>query len=381
MKIALVRGTFLAEYECQIFYPLVKKHQITAFSSLYPYHDRFPFEVIKLPSPMDIPFGPFGRLKMPILNRLFIDAHWLIGLENRLSGYDIAHTADTFYHYSHQCIVARRRGNVKRVIATIYDNIPFNNEGIWGRKKFKKNVLENADRFIAISERSKQALIIEGVNEDKVSVVTQHIDTKRFVPGPQRDPKNKELTILFAGRIEFYKGVYDIVYSARRLLSDKKLSSFNLHFVFVGNGGEKNKLVELADRLGIADHVQFKSAKYDEMPEIYHEADIFVAPSRATRTYQEQFCTALLEAQASGLPIVTTCSGGIPENIGDAGLVVNPGDFYSISEAIKTFVLRPDLRRKFGLKARRRAMQKFDVSLGAEKTEKVYEMALSKHKG
>ncbi len=69
MKIALVRGAFLAQYETQIYYPLVKNYDITAFSSLHPYQEDYPFKLVKLPSPMDVDFGPLSRLKMPVLNR------------------------------------------------------------------------------------------------------------------------------------------------------------------------------------------------------------------------------------------------------------------------------------------------------------------------
>jgi len=53
-KIAIVRGKFLNKYEMQFFEPLVKNYDITAFGSYTPFHERFAFPVVKLPSPMDI---------------------------------------------------------------------------------------------------------------------------------------------------------------------------------------------------------------------------------------------------------------------------------------------------------------------------------------
>lgn len=377
MKIALVRGAFLAQYETQLYYPLVKRHEIIAFSSLRPYQEKYPFKLVKLPSPMDISFGPFSRLKMPVLNRLFIDAHWLVGLEDQLKGFDIAHCADTFYHFTHQCVVAKGQGKVNKVVATIFENIPFNNEGIWGRKKFKKEATEGIDHFIAISERSKASLLLEGVQEEKITVIGQRIDTSRFKPNQEHN-SNNNLTILFSGRLEFYKGIYEVIYSAKRLLSDRELSKYNLRFLLVGEGSQKSKLNVLINQLKINQHVQFKSVTYDQMPNIYHQADIFVAPSRATPTYQEQFSTVLLEAQASGLPIVTTGSGGIPENIESVGLIANPGDFYSISEALKKFILNPKMRKTYGEKARRHVVSKFDIEIGAGQVDLVYQKVMSK---
>ena len=216
---------------------------------------------------------------------------------------------------------------------------------------------------------------MEGVEENRVSVITQHIDTKRFTPGKVINQSNN-LTILFTGRLEFYKGVYEVIYSAKRLLSDPQLSRFNLRFVLVGDGTEKKKLLELVERLGISQSVEFQSVSYRHMPKIYHCADIFVAPARAIKTYQEQFCTTLLEAQASGLAIVTTACGGIRENVGDAALLAIQGDFYSVAAALKRFILFPKLRKTYGQKARQRATKRFDIGLGAKKLENVYKSVL-----
>ena len=375
MKIALIRGAFMNQYESQIYYPLLKKNEIVGFSSQQPIQEKFPFKLVKLPSPMDANFGLFSRLKMPILNRMFVDAHWLIGLEDQIRGFDIAHCADTFYHFSHQAIVAKRKGYVKRVVATVFENIPFNNEGILGRKKFKSDVLKETDHFVAIAERSKAALMVEGCPEDKITVITQHIDTKRFKP-TRKNYHKKKLTILYTGRIEFYKGLYEIIYAAKRLLEDHSLSSYDLEFLLVGDGTEKEKLKLLVNRLNITNSVKFLFLPYHKMEDVYDKADIFVAPSRATRTYQEQFCTALLEAQSAGLPIVTTYSGGIPENVGKNAIMANPGDFYSIAAGIKRFVVSPKLREHYGEMARENVVKNFDISIGAKKLEKMYEEVL-----
>ncbi len=374
MKVALIRGAFLNQYEAQLYYPLLKTHEITGFCSRNPIHDDFPFEVRKLLSPIDIQFGPLNKFKMPILNRLFIDAHWLIGLENSLVGFDIAHCADTFYHFTHQSVVAKRQGKVKKVVATIFENIPFNNESILGRKKFKQDAIRNIDHFIAISERSKATLIIEGADEDKITVIGQRIDISTFSPAVKRN-SNSTVKILFSGRLEFYKGIYEIIYAARKLLDDKQLKSYKLEFVFVGNGTQKMKMISLIEKLHLQEYVTIQSVEYEKMPAVYQTSDIFVAPSRATPTYQEQFSTVLLEAQASGLPIVTTYSGGIPENVEDAALMANPGDFYSIAESLKKLILNPNLRKYYGNRARKH-VKKYSVEKGAKEIEKIYEMVL-----
>jgi glycosyltransferase involved in cell wall biosynthesis len=130
-------------------------------------------------------------------------------------------------------------------------------------------------------------------------------------------------------------------------------------------------------RLGLSDITFHSAVSYEKMPNEYDRADIFIAPSKPTPTYDEQYCTALLEAQAAGLPIVTTRTGGIPENIGDAGILVKPGDVSAITKAVKSFILNPKKRLAYGKKARRRAETVHDIAIGARKLSDLYHHLLS----
>lgn len=374
MKIAIVRGKFLNKYEMQFFEPLAARFNITAFGSLTSYHDRFAFPVVKLPSPMDLPEFPY---KMSVLNRMFIDAQYLVGLENKLKGFDLVHTAETYFHYTQQCLNAKKKGYVKKVIATVLENIPFNNEGIWGRKAFKARARRELDHIIALTKKTKAALILEGADPKKITVISHFIDTNVFHPTRERNIHKKKLTMLFVGRLEWYKGVFDIVEAANKLLHDPALDGYLLTFLFVGSGSERRHLDTLIKTRGIERHFVFRNAPYDEMNALYNSADIFIAPSKPTPTYEEQYCTALLEAQACGLPIVTTRSGGIPENIGDAGIVVEPGDVAAIAEALKSFILNPKKRLLYAKKARQRAVTVHDARIGANKLAALYTSLLS----
>ncbi|MCX6793876.1 MAG: glycosyltransferase family 4 protein [Candidatus Gottesmanbacteria bacterium] len=380
MKVAVVRGKFLNKYEMQFFEPLAAHppageagFDITAFGSLTSFHDRFTFPVVKLPSPMDLPDFPY---KMPVLNRLFTDAHYLLGLEGRLKGFDLVHTAETYFHYTQQCLNAKKKGYVKKVIATVLENIPFNNEGIRGRREFKMRARAELDHIIALTNKTKAALLQEGADPKKITVISHFIDTKTFYPTKEarqrRAQTRKKLTILFSGRLEWYKGVFDIVEAANKLIHDPKLQQYLLAFVFVGNGSERQKLIDLIHTYGIERHFKFMHVTYNEMNAQYNSAEIFIAPSKPTLTYEEQYCTALLEAQACGLPIVTTRSGGIPENIGDAGILVEPADVSGIAQALKSYILSPKKRILYAARARQRAVQVHDAGIGAKKLAALY---------
>ena len=342
MKIAIVRGKYLNQYEMQSFEPLAKKHQLTGFSSLRPFHDKFSFPVVKLLSPMDLPDFPF---KMPVLNRLFIDAQLLFGLEEKLRGFDIAHSAETYFGFTQQCLNAKRRGYVKKVVATVWENIPFANEGILGRKNFKKRARQEIDHFICVSKGAKEALIFEGCNESKISVVPPGVDTERFKPLAKPRGRDKIITILFAGRLEEEKGVKELLEAYKQLIIDSELTI-------------KLKIAEKRD--------------YQDMPQAYREADIFVLPSKKTKTWQEQFGMVLVEAMASSLPIVATKSGAIPEVVGEAGILVEEGNAGELYKALKRVSEDKSLRIKLGKIGRERAKKYFDSQKTARAIEKIY---------
>lgn len=370
-RIAIIRGAFLNRYEMQFFEQLVDRYDITAFGSQKPFHDTFTFPVVKLPSPMDIPEIPY---KLPILNRLFTDAHYLWGLEDKLKGFDLVHTAETYFHYTQQALNARKKGYVKKVIATVLENIPFNNEGIRGRSEFKQRARTELDHMIALTEQTRQTMILEGADSRKITVISHFVDTKRFIPGERNN--DKKLVLLFCGRLEKYKGIYEFLYAAKSLLLDADLSDYKISFRMVGDGSEKQRILALERKLGITPFVEHKLVSYAAMPKEYAAADIYIAPSLPTETYQEQYNTTLLEAQAAGLPIVTTYCGGIPENVGEAAILVQPADVLSLKNAMKLLITDRNLREEFGKKARKRAETVHDACIGANKIQAVWERVL-----
>lgn len=192
MKIAVVRGDFLGGWEIPVFELWLKRHEVTIFTGKIPVNNVViplasptggsGFKVEKLFCPVDLNFGKVSRWKMGILNRLFIDAHVLFGLEEKLKGFDVVYTAETSYFFSLQCIWAKRQGCVKKVIVHCFENIPFNNEKIWGRKWLKQTVLREADGFIVPTEGARKVLILEGADEKKIFKLIPGVDLKHFKP-------------------------------------------------------------------------------------------------------------------------------------------------------------------------------------------------------
>lgn len=376
-KVAIVRGKFLNKFEMQSFEPLHNKFDITAFGSLTPFQDNFVFPTVKLPSPMDIPDVP---LKMPILNRLFVDAHYLYGLEERLKGFDIAHSAETYYRYTQQCLDAKRKGYVKKVVVTVLENIVFNNEGIWGRKTYKRRTRNDADMFIALTQKTKDVLLEEGTEEEKIVIIGSGINSQRFRPSKRLEKsflqKNKEIIILFVGRLEKYKGVYETVNAFNMLLLDDDIKEYRLKLHMVGDGSEKQALLELEKNLGIEKFVSHTTSSYDEIHTVYQDADIFVAPSYDTPTWTEQYGYMLLESQATGLPVITTDAGSISEVIGDGAWQIPQQSTEDLYKALKELILNPSEKLSLSQRARKRAVSFHDIKRKAEQIENVYNALL-----
>lgn len=357
MKIIIVRGAFLNPYELQNYYLLAEKFDITAISSKFPISSKIDLPLIKLWSPTDLPNFPF---KYPILNRLFVDAQKLFGLEKAIKGNDIVHVAETYFGYTHQAIMAKRRGLVRRVVSTVWEIIPFNNEGIGGRKEYKRQAYENVDHFLAVTEKAKEALIKEGVRSEKISVINMGVDIKKFKPSPPKK-ETKDINILCVARLAPEKGIEDLLEAFCRI----REKNSKIKLTFIGSGRLKKELTGYKN-------VFVKSLPYHQIQKEYQKADIFCLPSRETKTWAEQYGMCLIEAMASGLPIVTTSSGAIPEVVGEAAIISHHSNVKELKTNLEKLIYNEDLRHSLSQIARQRAVEKYDHRKVVRQIEEIY---------
>ena len=356
MKIAIVRGSYLNKYEMQNYEPLARKFDITGFSGLKPIHHNFKFPIKKLFSPVDLPNFPY---KMPILNRLcFSDAMYLFNLEKELKGFDIVHTRETYFHFTRQALNAKRKGYVKKVICTCSETIPFNNEGIWNRRNFKQRAIKEVDVFHCLTNRAKKCLVKEGCNLKKIIVFPYGVNLKKFKAVNQLSRLGGQTTIkiLFVGRLVKEKGIYDLLKAFVQLIKQKH----KIHLTIIGKGREKANIINLINNIGIDEFIEIKQVSYNKMPLEYQKADIFVLLSKPTKHWEEYFGMSIVEAMASGLPIISTKCGAIPEVINGCGLLVPPGDWKATYKVLLKLIRNKDLRKKYSFQTRKRAEKYFD---------------------
>jgi glycosyltransferase involved in cell wall biosynthesis len=372
MRIAIVRGLNLNKWELQSYEPLMQSHELVAFTDT-----RHKFDL----SSIEIPIR-----KLPY-NKELAGLYYLVGLEEELKGMDICFTSDTVYAYSYQAVKAKEKYGVKLVVH-VAENIPFNyeknpmNRGLKiFREQIRKEVREKADFFITLSTGAREALLMEGVSPSKVKVIPWGVDIGRFRPR-QKPPyevmkqfgvDEDEVVILYIGRLDWARGVYDALFAAKLLLNDRDMGGWRFKFLFVGAGEEKEGLKWLAKKLEISDWVRFHpSILYPEIHTLYDLSDIFILPSIPRRYLKEQFGLVLVEAMASGKPVVSTMCGAIPEVVGDAGILVQPNDFPSLYREIKRLIMDEELRKELGRRGRRRAEEFFDAEKVAHQIEEVF---------
>jgi alpha-maltose-1-phosphate synthase len=351
MKIAIIRGSYFNRFEMQNYESLVRDFNLVGFSGLKPIHEKYSFPLIKLPSPVDLPDFP---KKMALLNRLFLgDGMYLFGLEGKLKGFDIVHVRETYFHFTSQAINAKKKGLVKKVVCTCSETIPFNHEGIWGRKKLKQKAISSIDKFHCLTEKARQALIKEGCNPKKTVVFPYGVNTSIFKPVKKK--KKKNINLLFIGRLVKEKGIYDLLKVFIKLKKEYR----NILLTMIGRGEEKDSLLALLEQINFNKFVKIKTVSYKDIAKEYQKADIFILLSRPSRHWEEYLGMVLLEAMASGLPVVSTKSGAIPETVGKAGFLVKPGNWQQALKILKNLCNNKSLREKFGRIARKRAVEEF----------------------
>lgn len=207
-------------------------------------------------------------------------------------------------------------------------------------------IWRNSDARITNSEGLKQRAS-NYYKECKYEIIPNGVDTVRFTP--KEKPNNSTLNILFVSRLIEGKGLQYVIPHLKDIAgkADK-----NIKLTVVGDGPYKNKLIQLSEQYGVTDIIDFKGKKQgEELASLYREGDIFILPSE-----REGMPNVVLEAMASGLPIVMTPVQGSTELIDGNGFI---SDIDNFSDRIIELILDDNLRLSMGQKSRERAEKMF----------------------
>ncbi len=165
---------------------------------------------------------------------------------------------------------------------------------------------------------------------------------------------NRKNIILFLGRLDKKKGIYDLLYSFQEVIVNVPDAILK-----ICGDGEIEKCKQLAKQLNIANNVHFLGwVDEEEKYQLLNQAKIYILPS-----YFEGLPMGMLEAMSAGIGIIATNVGGIPEAIkhDESALLVDAGSQEKISESIIFLLKNSDKVRKLGENARNTFLKKFDI--------------------
>jgi glycosyltransferase involved in cell wall biosynthesis len=250
----------------------------------------------------------------------------------------------------------------------------------WFLRFFEEGMLHRARKIIAVSHFTKWELTnYYKIPAHKITVIHNGVDINKFKPAVDKRKVKAELgfnpddiAIVSVGRLYARKGLFTLIESMPAVV--KRFP--NAKFIISGKGqsDEMHKLNAHADRLGVRGNIVFTGYTPDkELPKLYQAADVF-----AFSTFYEHHPFAVLEALATGLPVVTTTVGGIPETIesGKNGLLVPPFNSKRFSEAILYFLEHQAEATEMGAKARQTVEQHLDWQIVVKDAMNVYDQAL-----
>ena len=205
----------------------------------------------------------------------------------------------------------------------------------------------------------------------RLSVIHNGVDLSRFGPPGATTTKGPGVTVTVLANLRPEKGILQVVEAAAGV----KRTAPQVHFDIWGEGALRGEIEARIRALALADTVSLRGST--RTPEdALRRSDIFVLPSLS-----EASSNVILEAMATGLPVVATRIGGTPALVGDAGLLVPPGDPSALAAALLDLVRDPAAASRLGVAARSRALAEFGMNRMLERVEALYRRLLASDDG
>jgi rhamnosyl/mannosyltransferase len=260
------------------------------------------------------------------------------------------------------------------VVVTYHSDIVRQRAALRFYRPIQQRFLGRADRILPTSPRLLEHSAQLGPHAGRCTPVPLSIDVSAFrdrIGNPpdvdlSTDPDRP--TLLFVGRLAYYKGVEYLLDAMVAVEAD---------LLVVGDGERREALERRARQRGVEGKVSFLGRVSDEtLAGCYAAADVFVLPSVEP---SEAFGVVQLEAMATGIPVVNTdLPTGVPwvSPDGETGYTVPPRDAGALADALADLLDDPERRERFGETARARVEARFDRERMIDRVEAVYEDVL-----
>jgi glycosyltransferase involved in cell wall biosynthesis len=229
-----------------------------------------------------------------------------------------------------------------------------------------KRVLRKSNRLIAVSDAVAAHARTLGVSDTPIDVVPNGVDCSVYHPAAVRSDPSESVVGIFVGRLLPNKGPQYLLEALQRLPAE-----LDYRLRIAGEGPMQAELERSAADHGLSDRVEFLGLRFD-IPDLMRDADFFVRPSTL-----EGMPLTVLEAMASGIPVIATNVAGTGEAVvdGETGILVEPGDIEALTGAPETMIRNGQTRREMGAAGRRRAKESYSWDRVSERSLEVLDAA------
>jgi len=234
-------------------------------------------------------------------------------------------------------------------------------------KLFEKINLKLASGAIVGNREAKDLLLKKGFQKPILVLPQLGVNLNSF---KREKEKNEKFTIGFVGRFEEQKGVMVLLDAVKQL-------PFSYKLLLVGSGSLKEKIDFYIKENNLLDKVDLiQGVTHNRVLSYLNRMDLLVLPSLTTSVWKEQFGHVLIEAMASGVPVIGSDSGAIPEVIADAGLIFKEGEVALLIEKIKKIYENENLREELIKKGLARIKENYTQEKIAAETYRFYQKIL-----
>jgi len=232
--------------------------------------------------------------------------------------------------------------------------------------------VSRASIILVNTQFAKKQYVSLGATADKIKIIPQGINLDDF-PFKLRSFPQDEICILTVGRYHHDKGQKYAIEAIAELVH----AGVNLRYRLVGNGPDLENLKQLTIQLGIDKNVEFyRSLSDQQLSEIYQTSHIFILPSLTARDglHEETQGVVLQEAQASGLIVIATNVGGIPECIDDgvSGFLVDDRSSKAIAARLTKIISSSEKWEEYQTLGRRWVEERYDIRVIGKKIKSLY---------
>lgn len=278
--------------------------------------------------------------------------------------------------YVWACYWAVRRTNARLLVVTT-ENCPLDQKygrvTAFGLSVVLRPFFARAGLAIVLNKGARENLTRMGVPPPRVEQLlwgSWGVDTDEFSPRAKTydlASQAKAPVLLFVGRLHFEKGVFVLLDA----LGEIQRAAPGVELWMIGDGPARGELEARAEKL---DRVKiYGTIKNRALPDYFRRATVFVSPSLTTPRWREQIGMTNLQAMASGVPVVSTLSGAIPEYVPDglAGILVEEGNAHALAEAIIALHRNPEKAQELGRGGREYALAHYEVRANIRRVEQL----------